>query len=148
MIFWLVLKLEIRYRVIISWRFLVSFRGFFEDYSMLKYLSFHNSCLKILFNVNGKATSATHPLLSMLFALSLVWLPLFSNYINFLLQRKILKLLYKYLQLSQYLQFLQVSNSLILVEKSQYLILVFFNILVWELLTRFDFGERYVKMVS
>jgi len=41
---------------------LVSFRGFFEDYifAMVKYLSFHNSsfCLKILFNVNGKA----HPL--------------------------------------------------------------------------------------
>ncbi len=32
MIFWLVLKLEINYIVIISWRILVSFRGFFEDY--------------------------------------------------------------------------------------------------------------------
>jgi hypothetical protein len=32
MIFWLVLKLEISYRVIISSRILVSFRGFFEDY--------------------------------------------------------------------------------------------------------------------
>jgi hypothetical protein len=32
MIFWLVLKLEIRYRVIISGRILVSFRGFFEGY--------------------------------------------------------------------------------------------------------------------
>jgi hypothetical protein len=32
MIFWLVLKLEISYSVIISWRILVSFRGFFEDY--------------------------------------------------------------------------------------------------------------------
>jgi hypothetical protein len=45
-IFWLVLKLEISYRVIISWRILVSFRGFFEDYyilGMVKYLSFHNS---------------------------------------------------------------------------------------------------------
>jgi hypothetical protein len=31
--FWLVLKLEISYyRVIISWKILVSFRGFFEDY--------------------------------------------------------------------------------------------------------------------
>jgi hypothetical protein len=29
MTFWLVLKLEISYRVIISWRILVSFRGFF-----------------------------------------------------------------------------------------------------------------------
>jgi hypothetical protein len=32
MIFWLVLKLEISYRVIISGRILVAFRGFFEDY--------------------------------------------------------------------------------------------------------------------
>jgi len=32
MIFWFVLKLEISYIVIISWRILVSFRGFFEDY--------------------------------------------------------------------------------------------------------------------
>jgi len=32
MIFWLVLKPEISYRVIVSWRILVSFRGFFEDY--------------------------------------------------------------------------------------------------------------------
>jgi hypothetical protein len=32
MIFWLVLKLEIRYKVIISRRILVSFTGFFEDY--------------------------------------------------------------------------------------------------------------------
>jgi len=32
MIFWLVLKLEISYRVIISWRILVCFRAFFEDY--------------------------------------------------------------------------------------------------------------------
>jgi hypothetical protein len=31
MMFWLVLKLEICYRVIISWGILVSFRGFFED---------------------------------------------------------------------------------------------------------------------
>ncbi len=31
-VFWLVLKLEISYRAIISWRILVSFRGFFEDY--------------------------------------------------------------------------------------------------------------------
>jgi hypothetical protein len=33
MVFWLVLKLETSYRVIISWRILVSFRGFFEDYT-------------------------------------------------------------------------------------------------------------------
>jgi hypothetical protein len=32
MIFWLVLKLEISSRVVISPRILVSFRGFFEDY--------------------------------------------------------------------------------------------------------------------
>ncbi len=32
MIFWLVLKLEISYRVIILGRILVAFRGFFEDY--------------------------------------------------------------------------------------------------------------------
>jgi hypothetical protein len=31
MIFWLVLKLEISFRVIISGMILVSFRGFFED---------------------------------------------------------------------------------------------------------------------
>jgi len=45
MMFWLVLKLEISYRVLISWRILVSFRGFFEDYifALVKYLSFHNS---------------------------------------------------------------------------------------------------------
>jgi len=33
MIFWFVLKLEISYRVIISRRNLVSFRGFYEDYT-------------------------------------------------------------------------------------------------------------------
>jgi len=32
MIFWPVLKLEITYKVVISGRILVSFRGFFEDY--------------------------------------------------------------------------------------------------------------------
>ncbi len=45
MIFWLVLKLEISYnRVIISWRILISFRGFFERlyFFIVKYLSFHN----------------------------------------------------------------------------------------------------------
>ncbi len=54
-------ELGINYRVIIALRILVSFRGFFEDYIFctVKYLNFHNSffCLKILFNVNGKATS-------------------------------------------------------------------------------------------
>jgi hypothetical protein len=65
MIFWFVLKLEIScYRVIIiSWRILASFRGFFEDwvyFCMVKYLSFHNNfffCLQILLKkVIGKAT--------------------------------------------------------------------------------------------
>jgi hypothetical protein len=37
MIFWLVLKLEISYRVTISWRILVSYRRF---------LNFHNSSLQ------------------------------------------------------------------------------------------------------
>jgi hypothetical protein len=32
MIFWLVLKFEISYRFIVSWKILVSFRGNFEDY--------------------------------------------------------------------------------------------------------------------
>jgi hypothetical protein len=62
MILWLVLKLEICYRVIISWRISVSFRG------ILKIIFLHGEifefpsfffCLKILFNVNGKA-SVTH----------------------------------------------------------------------------------------
>jgi len=65
MIFWLVLKLEISYnRVIISWRILVFFRGFFWRlyFCMVKYLSFHNSsfAFNIHFNVNGKAT-VWHP---------------------------------------------------------------------------------------
>ncbi len=53
-----ILRLVISYRVIIiSWKILVSFRGFFFGrlyFCMVKYLSFHNSsiCLKILF---GKA---------------------------------------------------------------------------------------------
>jgi len=38
--FWIVLKLEINYRVIISWRILISFRGFFEDYIFAWWLSF------------------------------------------------------------------------------------------------------------
>jgi len=32
MIFWLVLKLEISYRIMISQKILVSLRGFFKDY--------------------------------------------------------------------------------------------------------------------
>ncbi len=66
MIFWLVLKFEISYRlVIISWRILVSFTGFFQDciFLMAKYLSFpwFVFFLKILFNVNGKATVCHTP---------------------------------------------------------------------------------------
>ncbi len=62
MIFWLVfIKLEISYRVMISWRILVYFRGFFWRlyFCMVKYLNFHNSSFALrylLFNVNGKAT--------------------------------------------------------------------------------------------
>jgi hypothetical protein len=43
--FWLVLKLEITYRVMISLMILVSLEDFFEDYifCMVKYLNFHNS---------------------------------------------------------------------------------------------------------
>ncbi len=72
MIFWLVLKLEISYRVMISWRILVSFRGFFWRlyFRMGKYLNFHNSssCLQILFNVNGKATMWHTPCYYFLFS--------------------------------------------------------------------------------
>jgi hypothetical protein len=59
MIFWLVLKLEINYRGIISWRILVSFRRFFEDYifAWWNIFSFHNSSfpLRYFLNVGGKA---------------------------------------------------------------------------------------------
>jgi hypothetical protein len=61
--FWLVLKLEISHRVLISWRILVSVRGFFLKiffFFLVKYLSFHNSSSSfalryLLFHVNGKA---------------------------------------------------------------------------------------------
>jgi hypothetical protein len=60
MIFWLVLKRKISNRGMISWTILVFCRGFFWRlyFCMVKYLNFYNSffCLKILFNVNGKAT--------------------------------------------------------------------------------------------
>jgi hypothetical protein len=60
MIFWLVLKLEISYWVVISWTILVSISGFFWRFyfHMVKYLNFDNSsfAFEILFNVNGKAT--------------------------------------------------------------------------------------------
>jgi hypothetical protein len=58
--FGLVSKLEIGYRVIISWRILVSYRGFFWRlyFRIVKYMNFHNSsfALRYLFNVNGKDT--------------------------------------------------------------------------------------------
>jgi hypothetical protein len=59
MIIWLVLKLGINDRVMISWRSLLSFRRFFFKIIFLhgEILEFPSSffCLKILFNVNGKA---------------------------------------------------------------------------------------------
>jgi hypothetical protein len=60
MIFWLVLNLEISYRVnMISWRVLLSLRGFLWRlyFCMVKYLNFHNpSLIKRFFDVKGKAT--------------------------------------------------------------------------------------------
>jgi hypothetical protein len=50
MIFWLVLKLEISYRVLISLEgFWFLLEDFFEGYifCMVKYLSFHNSSLAL-----------------------------------------------------------------------------------------------------
>jgi hypothetical protein len=66
-IFWLVLKLEISYRVIIWGRILVSFRGFFDSYifCMVKYLSFHNSSFALIYSftiLNDKATQCDTPL--------------------------------------------------------------------------------------
>jgi hypothetical protein len=68
MIFWLVLKLEISCRVLKGFWFLIE--DFFFNilyFCMVKYVSFHNSffCLKIHFNVNGKAHSVKHPLVLM-----------------------------------------------------------------------------------
>jgi hypothetical protein len=72
-----VLKLEISYRVMKSWRILVFFRGFFQRlyFSMVKYLNFHNSsfCPKIHFNVNGKGQSVTHPMFILFIWASKVW---------------------------------------------------------------------------
>jgi len=54
-------NLRFSYKVMISWRILVSFWSIFWRlyFCMVKYLSFHNSnsffCLKILLIVNGKA---------------------------------------------------------------------------------------------
>ncbi len=61
------LKLEIiSYSVIISWRILVSFRGFFQRlyFCRVKYLSFHNSsfALRLTFNCKWQGHSVTHPL--------------------------------------------------------------------------------------
>jgi hypothetical protein len=82
MIFWLVLKLGISYRVIISWRILVYLRGFFEDYifAMVKYVSFHNSffCLKIRFNVNGKASMCHTPC----FYVGIIWVILAHGHVH------------------------------------------------------------------
>jgi hypothetical protein len=48
-LFWLVLKLEISYyRVMISWRILVSFRGFFFFFEIINFLKFF-FCPKITF---------------------------------------------------------------------------------------------------
>ncbi len=51
MIFWLVLKLEISYRVMISQMILVSLRGFLLRliFCMVKYLNFHNSSFALLY---------------------------------------------------------------------------------------------------
>jgi hypothetical protein len=58
MIFWLMLKVEISYKVVISWRILVSFRGFFWRFGiffcMLKYLSFHNSSFALRYFLKCK----------------------------------------------------------------------------------------------
>jgi hypothetical protein len=66
MIFWLVFKLEISYRVIISSRILVSFRGFFGrlHFCMVKYLNFHNSSFALRYFIMKMARPqcATHPL--------------------------------------------------------------------------------------
>ncbi len=72
MIFWLVLKLEITYRVMRSWSILVSFRGFFWRlyFCMVKHLNFHNSSFAlryILFNINDKPTVwHTQPLVGLM----------------------------------------------------------------------------------
>jgi len=77
--FWLVLKLEISYRVIISWRILVSFRGFFLKiiFSHVEIFEFpwFFFCLKILFNVNGKATLWHTPCLFVTLSCPKPWRP-------------------------------------------------------------------------
>ncbi len=68
-IFWLVLKLNISYNILKDFDFLFSkdFLKIRYIFYRVKYLSFHNSSSFALkntfFNVNGKATIGTHPLL-------------------------------------------------------------------------------------
>jgi len=79
MTFWLVLKLEISYRVMIFWRILVFFlgRGFFWRlyFCMVQYLSFRNPsfCLKIILKRKNKEKwqghNVIHPPLFFLFFL-------------------------------------------------------------------------------
>jgi hypothetical protein len=66
MIFWLVLKLEISYRFMISWGVLVSFRGFFEDYIFAWpniWVSIILLLLEDTFQCKWQGHSVTHPLL-------------------------------------------------------------------------------------
>jgi hypothetical protein len=54
--------------ILISWRILVSFRGFFEDYIFANEIfefPWFFFCIRILFNVNGKATDYDTPLVSL-----------------------------------------------------------------------------------
>jgi hypothetical protein len=68
MIVWLVLKLEISYRVIISWRILISFRGCFDGYIF----AWWNIWVSIMlffwpedtFLCKWQGRSVTHPLFS------------------------------------------------------------------------------------
>jgi hypothetical protein len=67
----------INYRVLISWRILVSFRGFFRRsyFCMVKYLSFHNSPFALIyfFNVNDKAIVWHTPLLIRVWVWASLW---------------------------------------------------------------------------
>jgi hypothetical protein len=69
MIFWLVLKLEISFRVITSWRILVSFRVFFEDY-IFAWWNIWVSIILLLhydtFKCKWQGHSVTHPLFDLL----------------------------------------------------------------------------------
>jgi hypothetical protein len=61
--FWLVLKLEISYRVMISWRILVScFVNFIFLHVEIFEFPLFFFCLQILFNGNWQGHSVTHPL--------------------------------------------------------------------------------------